>query len=419
MTSQPVDGARAFGVNSAQVWIFLEELRELDLDRAVDVWERRAAAKDEGYGDALSRAEHVAARQRPDEWRLAHEAASIMVRKVLGEQPVTEEVVAILGDVAGSLAVRDLLSRQDFRLLQAPWTRTAGAGSAGEGPADEARGSAAPLLPTLEELFAAPSPEAVAIPEPPVVVQASDVAAEHKPEPPPRVELEPEPVAPAWSVVPAKPAESSPATSKAPVRLSVTGAGALGKASRGVWSNRLMRTGARTLTVIATVLVLAVVTRATPLGQGTPDDSGAPGTGFLSPGWSIDPGIAMGTTPSPGAATATAQPPVVTDPPDNGPTTPPATQRPAPTPPPGPTPPPQPTPPPAPTPQPTPAICTVINLIGVSTVKAQEQWNAAGFTSTVNFSPDVPPQYRIGWQNLSIGAKVGCGHGILVSDKAP
>jgi len=64
-------------------------------------------------------------------------------------------------------------------------------------------------------------------------------------------------------------------------------------------------------------------------------------------------------------------------------------------------------------------MCEVANLVDLNTVKAQEKWAAAGFTGTVTFSPDVPPQYRIAWQSLAAGTSVTCSHGITVSDKAP
>jgi hypothetical protein len=64
-------------------------------------------------------------------------------------------------------------------------------------------------------------------------------------------------------------------------------------------------------------------------------------------------------------------------------------------------------------------MCEVISLIDLNTVKAQEKWSAAGFTSTVTFSPEVPPQYRIAWQSLTAGTTVACSHGITVSDTTP
>ena len=78
-----------------------------------------------------------------------------------------------------------------------------------------------------------------------------------------------------------------------------------------------------------------------------------------------------------------------------------------------------PTPTPTPTPSPTPAMCTVISLLNVQTNKAQGNWNDAGFSGSVIFSPLVPPNYRIQWQSLTVGTSVPCSSGITVRSNAP
>jgi hypothetical protein len=64
-------------------------------------------------------------------------------------------------------------------------------------------------------------------------------------------------------------------------------------------------------------------------------------------------------------------------------------------------------------------FCTVIDLVGVNTSNAQLAWNSAGFTGTVVFSPAVPPQYKIGWQSLTVGDVILCTSDIAVQLTAP
>src|SRR6185503_2710453 len=65
-----------FGLNGAQVRIFLGELRALDLDRAIEVWNAYAVAQERGYAEALEAAETIAAKQRTDAWLMARQAAA-------------------------------------------------------------------------------------------------------------------------------------------------------------------------------------------------------------------------------------------------------------------------------------------------------------------------------------------------------
>jgi TadE-like protein len=84
-----------------------------------------------------------------------------------------------------------------------------------------------------------------------------------------------------------------------------------------------------------------------------------------------------------------------------------------------PTPTPTPAPTPTPTPSPTPATCTVVSLLNLQTNKAQSTWTNAGFSGQVIFSPLVPPNYRIEWQSLTVGASAACSSGITVRSNAP
>jgi hypothetical protein len=84
-----------------------------------------------------------------------------------------------------------------------------------------------------------------------------------------------------------------------------------------------------------------------------------------------------------------------------------AAPAPTPTPPPTPTPIPGGTPTPAPTPTPTP-MCQVPNFKGMSTSAAQAAWQAAGFQTSVLFSPLVPPNYSIFSQSISKSQSAPC-----------
>jgi hypothetical protein len=84
-----------------------------------------------------------------------------------------------------------------------------------------------------------------------------------------------------------------------------------------------------------------------------------------------------------------------------------------------PTPTPAPTASPTPGPTPTPATCTVVSLLNTQTNKAAAKWQAAGFTGSIIFVPLVPPNYKITWQNLTVGTTEPCTTGITVRSRAP
>jgi hypothetical protein len=432
---------QSFGVNGALVWIFLDELRELDLDRAIEVWEAYAVAQERGHAEARAAAEHVADKQRPQAWTAAREAASQAVRERLGASPVTNEVADILADVAGSLVVRDLLSRQDFRQLQFPWTSRAGSERAlaedaeaepeaapePEGAAAVAAAAGVEAAPTVEMapvvegppgVEAAPATETAAEEWARVSAAAAAAAAVEWPQA--------SEVAPVAEAAPVVEAARVGARSKLPKReqpfVAVTanatgrpGIGAiLGRAADQLASNSFARTATRAIVVIAAVLVLAIVTRFAPdAALFGPGDSDVPGSGLVIGGGPSPAGSAVAlaspstrprsTSSAPGA-TAGPSPSKATTPTVVPPTHPP------------PPPPPTPAPTPAPTPKPT---CTVPLLNGVSTTQAPNRWAAAGFTGTIFYSPAPPPNYKIQWQSLTPGSKALCTHDINVSDHAP
>jgi hypothetical protein len=64
-------------------------------------------------------------------------------------------------------------------------------------------------------------------------------------------------------------------------------------------------------------------------------------------------------------------------------------------------------------------ICAVINLVNVNSANAQLAWTTAGFTGTVHFVTPIPPQYKVVWQSLTVGAGVPCTSDINVDRVAP
>ena len=72
----------------------------------------------------------------------------------------------------------------------------------------------------------------------------------------------------------------------------------------------------------------------------------------------------------------------------------------------------------SPSPSPSPSAvpsCIVPTLTGLQTNKAQAPWTAAGFSTSVIFSPLAPPQYNIGSQTTAAGTSELCTSTISVS----
>ena len=111
-----------FGIHGADVHQFLAELRSLDRARAQRVWNGRAVAHAKGYTQALRAAASAARPERRAEWQFAREAAGVIARGKLGDSTLTDQVADVLSDVAGAIAIRDLLSPAEFSLILLPWT---------------------------------------------------------------------------------------------------------------------------------------------------------------------------------------------------------------------------------------------------------------------------------------------------------
>ena len=449
-SSEPV---RSFGVHANDVRIFLAGLRGLDSERARRVFDGRAVAHAKGYTAARRAAAHIGQTKRKAEWQLAREAASVIARGKLGDTTLTEQVVDVLADIAGAIAIRDLLSKSDYKTLLLPWTwksaRVVPANAATpKAQSAEARLSTAAKLavPSKPATVAAPvvAPTAAAaapLAEQPRPVSISDLGAspwQAAPEP----ELEPRhPPSRLVRAVPAlslstRPGAGRPVAARPRPERPVPPATSAA-VSLPVAMPRVIRVPSW-LPAAAAIVVFVVVAGAllgigrSPSEQRVAGITDAPtgGTngataGVVGPGPSIarptaEPGASEpeGATPGPGATEPPGGPggpggPGATQPPGS---TPRPTSAP-PTPPPGPTPtppsPPTPTPPPPPTTTPEPE-CIVPILIGETASQATSIWAAAGFTGPVNDAPPMQPNQRIGWQSRDPGTTEPCSSGITI-----
>ena len=417
--------ARSFGVNANEVRIFLAGLRGLDSERARRVFDGRAVAHAKGYGAARRAATHIGQTKRKTEWQLAREAASVIARGKLGDTTLTEQVVDVLADIAGAIAIRDLLTKSDYKALLLPWTwksaRVVGGNVAAPGTATTTTSAPSPVAATAcAPRAATPKPAATTTP----------VADEARPEPS---------AAPAPTKLPARrvsisdlgtsPWQSSPE----PATEQESGAGRSLLATSiptvsipAVSLRSLNPPRARVPNWLAAAITIAVFFAGGLLGIGRPpleqEVAGitdapprttpgttafvaVPGTSF--PGASAEPApSAPGATQrpnGPGGPAEATQPPNPTPRPTPRPTKPP-------------TPAPTPLPPPTPTPDPE---CTVPNLIGTPASKAEKRWTEAGFTGAISFWPVPPPNYTIGWQSLLGETLVPCTSEILLQRDPP
>jgi hypothetical protein len=433
--------ARSFGVNASEVRIFLAGLRGLDSERARRVFDGRAVAHAKGYTGARRLAAQIGQANRKIEWQLAREAASVIARGKLGDTILTEQVVDVLADTAGAIAIRDLLSSSDYRTLLLPWTwtsaRVEGVKAAVPGATATSRATASPdEVPTRSALggatvaAAATAPTAASIGAPPSIgirgVASKVVAAGVPPEP----------------AVLTSTRASRPGAYQggARPRLSATVV-PLPSVSIPAWTPptawiRRWLPGLLAFAVSSIATAALLGTFRPPLEQGVagltdaPAPTSAPTQLVVVPGQSVD-GTAEPTasdssieTPRPGG---TKRPggggpgPDATEPPD--PTkpgsTPKPTPKPTPTPAPTPTLTPAPVPTPTPGPTPTQSSCSVIDLVGVMTSSAPELWAAAGFLGSLTFDPAIPPQFKIAWQSRVAGSSVPCSSGMTVREVAP
>lgn len=114
--------AGSFGVNSGRVRQFLADLRALDELRALQLRAGRFSVMHPDYSAARRRLLEVGRKPRQAEATFAREAAGVIARGKVADPRLAEEIATIASDIAGAIALRDLLSRRDFELLLAPWT---------------------------------------------------------------------------------------------------------------------------------------------------------------------------------------------------------------------------------------------------------------------------------------------------------
>ena len=371
------------GVNAAAVARFLGELRTLDGRRAIQIRDGRAMAEAKGYARAHRESLAGAPADRHAEWAFAQEAASSIARGRLGDSPMTERVVEVIAEIAGTIAIGDLIPQHDLEVLVLPWMWRAE-------PITEGRRLA----------------ESVA--EGAVVVEAQRAVEEgHTAE----IALAPE-AARTTEAANADDSATAATVSLASTAAPVTRAVELpapraDPATAPVSAVRNARTGRRlvpTLTSKPAVFAIVglVVLLGTVLALSGLSRQQAAG---LTDGPSATSPVALAGLPSPTASPAPASfaaSPSPTTFPSLAPTpsvAPLAIVRPT----------------PRPTPKP---YCTVVNLVGLPTNKAKSTWANAGFTGTVTFSPDIPPHYTITSQNRTAGASIPCTSGISVQGAA-
>lgn len=376
--------SRTFGPNAPEVRRFLADLRGLDWDRAVQLWDVRTAASPDGYAKALAAADAVARRRRHDEWLFAREAASVIAHGKLGQSSLTEQVLSVVADVAGAIVVRDLLLPLEYQLLVRPWTPR---GDAVAGEATVTSTPSAPLAATLVNSGPAPSTDG----RPPATT--------------------PPPIARSGGVVGRGRAARRRmiGLAAAPVIVAIVALTALAAGIGGLFGPS--QAPAATPPAIVAEASLAAPTSVQ--ASIAPLESDIP-TASPEPSLLADPTELPSAEPTHRAGPEPTQTgPQPTKPSGGGPKPTSAAPTAAPTPKPTPviTPSPRPTATPSPPP---PRMCRVIDLVGVHTYWAQVFWAFAGFSGEVTFDPPVPPSYRIESQSLAAGTRVPCTSGITV-----
>lgn len=117
----PQAGPGGFGVNSPEIRQFLADLRALDAPRAVQMISGKSVAEVGRYANARQAALIASRMGRHDEWAFAREAASVIAKGKLGDTRLSEEIAAMVADIAGAIVVRDLITPAQFELLLLPW----------------------------------------------------------------------------------------------------------------------------------------------------------------------------------------------------------------------------------------------------------------------------------------------------------
>lgn len=112
----------SFGPNADRVREFLAQLRDVDERRAHEIRDGRNAIDADDYAHARRAAFAISRSRRLSEWLFARDAAAGVILDVLGNGPLERDVGDILAEIAGAIAVRDLLPATLFDTLIEPWT---------------------------------------------------------------------------------------------------------------------------------------------------------------------------------------------------------------------------------------------------------------------------------------------------------
>lgn len=362
--------SKAFGVNTAEVREFLADLRSLDEQQAAEVHAGKAATDQMAFAVAQHVAATAGQTHRQAEWLLAREAASVIVRGKLRNSNLQAEVAAIVADIAGAIAIRDLIPKTDFEVLLQPW------GWRDEEGALTTASASTALVPR------GTSPKGV--------VQRGVASRGVAPVgTPPRVT--------------AGRTSRSLLTGPRAV-LAMIGVVALVGATVALTGPKPSTADARTSDTPSLAAFSSFADGASAAASAAPT--------------SIEP-TSSGATPVPSDGSTPAPTPTLAPGVTSGPT-PRTTPRPTPAPTPQPTPVPTPIPTPTPVPTPSPQVfCTVPDFSNQSTGAAPGLWTGAFFTGTITYSPTVPPQYKIGWQSLPALSSVLCTSNITLQQVAP
>jgi outer membrane biosynthesis protein TonB len=387
---------KAFGVRTAEVRQFLADLRALDAARAIEIHGAKIAGDPDAYAAARHTAVMVGRAKREAEWLLAREAASVIARGKLGPSSLTTEVSDVVADIAGAIAIGDLMPRADFAVLLQPWTSR---GDAAAGPLSGSLAGAA-MGPGGPAPSGPGSSGAVR-----VVAQTSAVRRAR-------------PVGSGRSLVTAPPAILALVAVIAVASVMLGANRPKPDLAVAGLTDAPSSTALPQLTGPASALAsMPVVAVASPAGSD-------PSTASFEPTATAEPTATMVplrtfrpiSTPKPTVLPTSSPAPTPSDTPAPTPTDTPA---PTPTDTSAPTPSDTPAPTPSDTPAPTPVpMCTVPNLHTWAWL-AQSTWTNRGFTGPIAFVPSSPLNYWISWQSVPANTSALCTSGITVRDNAP
>jgi curved DNA-binding protein CbpA len=111
----------SFGPNADRVRQFLGDLREVDERRAFEIRDGKASIDPDDYAHARRAAFAISRSRRLSEWLFSRDAALNAMREQLGDTRLGNEVGDVVAEIAGAIAVEDLLPPRLFETLMEPW----------------------------------------------------------------------------------------------------------------------------------------------------------------------------------------------------------------------------------------------------------------------------------------------------------